>query len=618
MARIPCDVWSFHLLYHCDLVSLIRLSGVNRMLRNVLQTPEFVVRWQTRCWFLYRDCLCDRNLFYVDVSLYCDFLWEHVCDRRKERTVYHGMLTLDQTLRRYGRSLPMLMDPQRRGHDRIRFLDPTTQPDYAMGMSSVYLEDLVVPVPRMLPVPVEYASEPHIVPITRMHPELWDPNMHLAAGEQGPDESLEAFQHRNYWRNIHPIPYQVPDPMRSGEMVCHETPPSSWPTYIERDHLEAYLEYRAHEDRDPYDPNDDDDCEGYHTAQWVRHRMYETGVGNQQYPMDLCLHPDELSPLYAKAHGVDYLERLYLPLHKWNHTGSMYDHRGIVYTHGVRYNHERGDFVPWALHTLALLHSMYLRLWVETTRRFTQQCYIFARNLALELEEVMSATSMLKRIRQLEGISVTGPVPAVDWLDAIGDIHRKLFLEQGRYHTMHQLVRQRLEMIESNQRLHSLPGLNLEYLSNLVPMVDHTHLEHLVSSTTGSEGNQGLRQLVMDVYRLMDTAMFVADFALYLGPREHPSTMSFRRSSIRMYLQWCESLLLFHPGWRMDYDVKPSRANVWDGIRVPRVELTHNHRYQRYLRFLNERILYHTAEWNQGYDPNHCGKDLNRHRTGAI
>lgn len=85
-----------------------------------------------------------------------------------------------------------------------------------------------------------------------------------------------------------------------------------------------------------------------------------------------------------------------------------------------------------------------------------------------------------------------------------------------------------------------------------------------------------------------------------------------------MYLQWCESLLLFHPGWRMDYDVKPSRANVWDGIRVPRVELTHNHRYQRYLRFLNERILYHTAEWNQGYDPNHCSKDLNRHRTGAL
>lgn len=611
---ISGDMWRYHILYYCDLVSLIRLSMTNRFLRHTMNEPRFVVDWQEHCWYMYRDCKCDRNLFYLDVNQYCDFLWEDAAISNDHDT-HSGMFVIDHYLRNHGRSLVTLTNHTDPRPIRPPFFDPTNRPDHALGMCAVYLEELIIPVPRMLPVPVEYAATSvhgHVFQQYQYHPEVWGTATEsLPVSQKGENESEAAFQHRIFWRGFHPIPYIIPDPQDHTKVKVLEAAPSSWPEYIESDRLKRYIEFRNAEHRDPFDPNDDDDCEGYHVAQWVRHKLYETGVGNQQYPLDLCLHRDEITTGLPRHRGVDYIDRTFVSLNKWDLDTSLYEHRGIVYTSSVRYNNEQGDFVPWALNSVALLHSMYMRLWIETMYRFTRQCYQFARSMATDVEGTIRATDMLAKFQEIDRVLVDGPIPAIDWLDGIHNIHRKLFLQQARYHTYIQLVRQRLEINESNRILHRIHDLNMEYLSPMIPFVDTTMIKGLI-------GMQGLTQMVLDVYRLLDVTAFVMDFANYMGPREHPITLSYRRSNMRVFLRWGMSLLMYNPGWRMDFDVKPSRADHYGSIRVPRVDLSHNHRFRDYMEFLNHRILYHQPEWNRGYLPQDRKEDLNHNRTGPV
>lgn len=606
---ISCDLWRHRILYYCDLVTLIRISMTNRLLRSVVNQPQFVVNWQDKCWYMYRDCKCDRNLAYLDISRYCDFLWENVASMDDTN---NSMMMVDYIMRRYGRSMAMLLQQihQRQPIRHSVPLHPGDRPDWAMGISSVYLDDLILPLPRMLPVPVEYAATGMMGLNYHQgaYPQIWGSHLtveQLPHNQAGDNESEEAFKYRQYWRNFHPVPYYIPNGVTDQEYE----PPSSWPEVIEEDRLHAFLNSREAQGRDPYDPNDDDDCEGHHVAQWVRHKLYETGVGNQQFPMDLCLHRDEICPKQAFYRGVDYLDRMYVGLHQWNHVSQLYDHRGVVYTHHVRYNNEAGDFVPWALNTLALLHSTYLRVWLETVHRFVGQLYPFVLGIARDIQESVSVPEMLSKFRNLDHVVIEGPIPADDWLEGITDIHRKMFLQQARHQTFIQVVRHRLEMSELQSALHDLPGLSMDYLIPLIPDV-------LMTSVDGSLGHQTNPQLVVDVYRLMDIMSFVVDFAELFGPREHPTTLSFRRISRRTYLRWGLSLLMFNPLWKMDYDIKPSRANLLGPIRVPRVDITHNHRYQEYMNFLNRRVLYYKPDWTAGYLPQHGKTDLNHNRTG--
>lgn len=609
---ITQDIWRHRILYYCDLVTLIRLAMTNRFLRSVMNQPQFVVQWQDQCWYLYRDCKCDRNLFYLDTQQYCDFLWEEASNPEITRS----MMAVDYHLRDHGRSVAMLMQtPPYRGLERMPALYPQDRREYALGICSVYLDELIVPMPRMLPVPVEYAAanqqgaEQMTQYYQRLHPEIWGVGLDLPVNQAGVFESEEAFHYRCFWRDVHPIPYYLPH--HGSTTVCGSVPPSSWPEVLEPDVLQQYVVSRRAQQRDPYDPNDDDDCEGHRAMQWVRHKLYETGVGNQQYPHDLCLHKDELCPRMAQLRGVDYLERLYVSLHRWDHASSIiYDHRGVVYTHTVRYNNEKGDFVPWALNTLALQHSMYMRLWAETMQRFVSQCGNFARNVAMQVEEAIPAHRMLCRLRELAHVVVDGPIPANDWLEAMTDIHRKLFLTQARHHSLLQLMQRRLEAFEYQGMM---SGAMLRYLSDLVPNIRPEDIHAVMANQTAP-----FPQLIMDVYRTMDVMAFVVDFSLFMGPLEHKTTVGFRRTSMRIYLQWGLSLLMFNPVWKTDYDVKPSRAHILGPIRVPRVDLSHNHRFQEYMEFLNHRILYHKPEWTAGYLPHKLSSDLNRRCTGPV
>lgn len=530
----------------------------------------------------------------------------------------NSMMMVDYTMRKYGRSMAMLLQqqqndiPQQRPNSftRLPALHPGDRPDWAMGLCSVYLDELIVPLPRILPVPVEYAIHGSVGNNYHQaaYPHLWGPLAEVESlphHRKGENESNELFEYRRFWRNFHPVPYYIP--MGQDYMECQ--PPSSFPRMIEPDRLHQYLALRKAQDRDPYDPNDDDDCEGHRATQWVRNKLYETGVGNQHFPMDLCLHKDELAPQHAFLRGVDYMERLYVNLHQCNVISQVYDHRGVVYTHGIRYNNESGDFVPWALHTIALLHSTYLRLWMETVYRYVGQLFNFAIGVARDVQEMVPAHRMLAKFRDLDYVVVDGPVLADDWLENLTDIHRKMFLQQARHQTMLQVIRRKLEL---SVMITDSYTENNTYLSQLIPDIPITD-GFLATSVTRT-----CPQLVINIYRLMDVTAFLVDFAQLFGPREHPTTVGYRRTTMRTYLRWGMSLLLFNPLWKLDYDVNPSKANELAPIRVPRVDITHNHRFQEYMDFLNRRILYYKPDWTAGYLPQHGKADLNHLCTGPL
>ena len=589
---IPMDLWMHNILHYCDVLTLIRMSHVSKSLHYLMNRTEFVLQWQYHCSYLYRDCHCDRNLFYLDLQEYCDFLWEDV------EAKLTNMTNIEYYLRDCGRSLGMLIMVPRLGLERLPHMDPTCYGNFATGVCATYLDDLIVPIPPMLPIPVEYANEVY---------SNWN---YDATGRRRPlaqpaeDESELEFRHRKFWRNFHPIPYLN---------AKHESgvPPTSWPEVIEPDALEVYLNLCKHQERDPHDPNDDDDCQGHHTSRWIRQKMYETGVGNQQFPLDLCLHADELSPGIAQFNGVDYIERLFVGLHKWTYNSMLYETHGIIYTHGVRYNNEANDLVTWGLHTLALCHSMYLRLWIETMHRFTTQCVQFTFNLARDIQERLPGSVLLRRLQDLDTITVQGGNDEGDWFDNITDIHRKLFLQQARYQTYIGMVRNYLRVFDvQNVQVFMVEDHHQRYLEMLVPAI-HTQPH-------ANNAHRSIVQMVMDIYQAMDVANFMVDFAMYLGPPESPTSRSYRRTTLKVYLRWGTSLLMFNPAWKLDYDIKPSKANQYGPIRVPNVELVHNHRYQKYLAFLNNRILYHRDEWTGGYLPQDRKSDLNRYCTGPV
>lgn len=571
------ELWRYYILPYCDLISLMQLNWTCAHLRELLNKPEFVVEWQSQCWYLYRECPCERNLFYLQGVEFCDFAFD-------SSRVYRGYYEVSAELRRHGRSVGMHQMDSQMNWQHIPRLEPTMDPNrFHPGLFQCWIENLIIPVPRMVKVGVEYTY------------------VRSASSSQRYDnETTEEFQRRQFWRNFHSVEDNVATPARikkadwipfnpfDGELVNEDM-------FQYQDKVDNYIRRCQKEERDPLDPLDDHDDEGHEAAQWARKIMYGSPLGNQKYPMELCIREIDLMPNEAQRNGVDYIERLFLPLHKYHPSSTLMEHHGVVYFAGVRYENERGDFVNWAMATLSLQTAFYTHMWMDCCQHFLFTLATYLRHIATEIQDDLPPRALRRRWLELAHMSHCGdcqrnmdPEPHQRNRDreAIDQI-----VNNARYQVFNRLVMGRVTRVVEAQMERDVldfdSGEGRRYMEQLIPV----NIQHNPQRTEDT--------MVLEIDQALEVLSYMTSFALYVGARTDATTETTRIRTMQIYLCSGFSLLAFAPRWKKDYyDIfkNPMNPSLKMPMRVPEIPITKNHRYQRYLRFLNGRILYYQQD----------------------
>lgn len=605
------EMWRYYILPYCDLLSLIQLNWTSQQLRGILNKPEFVNEWQTQCWYLYRECMCERNLFYLQVVDFCDFAFDY-------NQMFRNYHEASAELRRLGRSVAMhQMDKQMNWQNTPRLVSQNNPRQFHSGIFQCWIENLIVPMPRMLPVGVEHSYL-----------------MSASGNNRKDNESEEEFHNRLFWRNFHNVDDdKIPSQQKSADWCPFDNGNYNGENiYRYEDKVDNYIYRCKAEGRDPYDPLDDMDDEGHVAAQWARKRMYGSPLGTQKYPMELCLRQCELMPNEAQRNGVDYIERMFMPLHKYHPACTLMDHHGIVYFSGIRYENERGDFVNWAVHSLALRNAFYMHMWMDCCQHLLHTLATYLRNLAQQIQDDMPPRVLRRRwlhLRHMQNCADCReftkhhriPFHNSDTYSQERDLEAlDQVLTNGRYALYNKLIMTTVSDITPEPNNSSLFDTLLEpndmqnYMEKLIPK----HIEHNPIRTED--------HMVMDLDQALELLSYMTAFAVYVGPRTGPSTEVTRLRTLQIYLASGFSLLAFAPTWKKDHYLllKPTKLyldkifqdrtssssstssseltgtplpyNPKVPMNIPNMLLTNNHRFQRYLNFLNQRTLYYQAD----------------------
>lgn len=590
---VGMDVWRYHILLYCDLVSLLRVNWLNRRLRCLLNSAEFVVEYQSSCWYLQpRYCCCARNIFYLDLSRFLDFSFDYggVPDSEAYPTV-NSVQDVALLLRRCGRTPDMLEQSHRRTGNppiqeplRTTHVSPQHSPAFVDGFMTMWVDSCIVPMPRCMDHPVDQRRVPSVA---------------RTANERQATETLAEYEHRTFWRGFHEVTddmvYEVElgrDPQALRYSHGNESVPPHDHGYgpPEEDLLEEWMEHCRCTGADPYDPMfDDEECRGFRCIRWVRSKMHDSAVGGTSYPLELCLHRDDLTRTAGRL-GVDYLDRMYVHLNRYRGGGPEWntiDHRGVLYFMGVRYEHCAEDFCAWALHTQAMLHGVYAHMWLDALGHWTRMLMSHLHTLASQAEDDFRFSGFQQRWRFLHSLCFAGPsvMPHTQHYHekarrrdqaAIHLIFNSHYLEENRY--LSSLVDRGNVWTNEGDIAHR----SRHFLTGLLEQYDHPTPNHRSET-----------QRVQDAYRLVRFAEYLTDFVEYVGPRVDERTVVVRRRALQIYLASFVSLAMFCPGWKRTYHWKPSRTHEETHWHVPHVNLQHNHRFQRYLNYCNRRTLYY-------------------------
>lgn len=602
------EMWRYSILPYCDLSTLLRLVWTNMMLRRVINDPDFIVEWQTSCWFMYRECLCKRNIFYLHIPEFCSYAYDYspTLDSQWEARI---------RLRDMGRSPYMHL--MAHGLDRIplkhgtssfvrqKYCDPVKERDeFHHGVFQVWIENLIVPLPRMVGVHVE----------DTLLPPCNEP--------RGDTESEQEYEKRRYWRNFHDVNEAVELQRTTGQVL-----PSGFIPFVYRDvsipgilrmvssernanadALDQYIKQAERDGRNPYDPMDDPECEGHSVCQWARNRMYTSLLGNMGYPLELCLRKDELDPPYAQRNGVDYIERLFIPVQKIHPHATMMDHRGVVYFNPVRYTNEQGDAVNWILGTWACMNAVYIHVWFDTMYQMLEMLCRHATNLAHEIEEDTRREALMERWVRLghlnECAQCQEPNAYYHRTGEDGERDQKAlhFVRNGVYNGyFHRLA---CTIHRWRQLQNETPGL----VNN---SVQHWLVGLIPTNVTVRSIHRNESQLVRDLDTLLEVTSFITEFGECLGARASHDTIRSRRKTLNIYLASGFSLLAFSPTWCREPSWKPSLTHEWGPMGMPTSSATNNHRFVRYLDFLNRRALFYNTDSSLARHAKHedLGKD---------
>lgn len=541
-------------------------------MRQILNDPVFVVQWQEHCRYLDRQCKCSRNMFYLIPEMILDFTYDWNLDPSSQFEV-------DFHLRSIGRSVPMLVMQQQMQWQNSSYFDPPTDDtNFIPGTYQSCMENLIIPMPRMLHVPVERAS------IRGMEHRRTNAIHRLEY------ETDDAYNHRLFWRNFHQVP--APHDIKNA------------PDFVEMDipivdYVDLYMKECKEKNEDPHDPAHDPELKGHAAGQWARRVMYNSGVGIQKYPLDLCIRYDQIHTAAAQQHGVDYIERLFLQLRDYSGDGSLLQHDGSVYFAPVRYDNESGDFVNWALSTVAVMNGFYNHAWFDCCFQFMHTLTIHILGVVASVEEDLYIERMACRWKYLEHMNTcSGCLEEAQHQDeeqCKRDENAIRMMFQANYSVYNNLVKNSVQRYMEEPYNDSV--WNRNYLIGLIPPYEH-HLNLRYPQTEV--------QIVRDMQHLLDVSSYVTDFANYMAPRVNRVTELYRKRTLKIYLMNGMSLMAFSPSWQMSYDWKPSRTEVKSSLRMPRLDLMNNHRVQKYLEYLNRRVLFyhpdtvmHASTWHE-------------------
>lgn len=579
------DICQNHLFPLCDLMSLIRLAWTCRSLRTMLDQVDTVMTWQDKCWYLYRECLCDRNLYYLRAEQFCSFAYDW------NETAFHSQYEADLVLRQYGRSLTMYLSTDV-GHGaepmRVPFLNPQgDQTKFRSGVCQTWIEDLIVPMPRMLRMGVENLSNA--------------PPMNHA---RTPDETDDMYEYRCFWRQFHEVtPNQPAHKLQTDHIAM--TRIANWSPV---DRVDEYRSTCLAHGRDPHDPMDDPECEGYLAGTWARRCMYQSPVGLQHYPLEICIAREEMEPPKARTDGVDYVERVFLPiqpLSAYPCSGMLLQHHGIAYFHGVRYENEAGDFVNWALSTHTLTQGFYRMMWLEVSNHFLKLLYQTLRNLAHEIETDLPMERMAKRWRYLEHLMVCGK--CTDGSNRREDAWQRdadrdgvdFLRETPQYGVYHNVIR---HLVREDEDMRRRCTSSLMSMDEVYAMVSHQYMNALLPQQGFMENpRRNETQVMIELHYMLELFSYMLRFTMTLCPRVSCTTTNARRTTLKIYLTTGFSLLAFAPGWHgssaggaLIHHHRPSKTHERvTALTIPSVNLTNNHRYHKYLHFLTARNCYY-------------------------
>lgn len=577
---IGLDVWRYGILLYCDLMVLLRINWLNRRLRALMADPAFIVEYQSHCWYLMpRYCMCERNVFYLNLPAVLDFSYDYRGLEESSTTPpAKSLQDASLILRRFGRTPDMLCQslersggsPPTREPLRVSRLDPGRSPLFTEGFTRMWIDNTIVPVPRMCHHPVEFRRA--------VHPGSFRP-------QRLETETLSQFEHRTFWRECHHVTDEMVACVQRGEDPRTVTPPGQLEHGFhapEENLLQKWLDHCEAHGLDPYDPMvDDDDCTGFRSIRWARLKMFETAVGGSSYPLELCLHREDL---VKSAHrlGVDYLDRLFVHVGRYRGADldwNTMDHGGVLYCMGIRYENEPQDFVPWVISTQAMIHSVYAHMWLDALSQWSRMLQSHMYNLAMEIEDDMGFGSFRRRWTFLMSLCYAGPTMKPPEGSQTANQRRR---DQAAIHIVCNN-----HYLEENRFLASVVDRDDQdrdgrYMARLV--------DQFVQPTPNSRTET---QRVKDAYRSIRLAEYMTEFADTVGPRVDERTRVARRRAYEIYLTAMIPLLMFSPGWKRLYHWKPSRTHEETNWYIPRVNLQHNHRFQFYLNYCNRRTLYY-------------------------
>lgn len=592
--QIPMDVWRYMVIPYVDLVGLLRLSMVCREIRDHLHHPKTIDAYLRTAWFTKKPhCDCNRSQYRVDVGRICEFYYD--------RLGVYSARDMEVALRAVGRGVDMYDDPRR--SRPIRPVEMPRQNDrrYEQGVLSVYYDSLIVPLPRILTIPVEAQRCDGLGFRTWNRP-------------REPDEDTRAYQQRIYWRGCHNVEEPAADRPGSRDDGFVTGP------YV--DPVQLYLQRCDAEGRDPADPAVDDEAQsGYHAEHWAKYQMHRGPVGIQSYPGELCLGRTEIRGS-AFRRGLSELELLFLPAERAPTQGDGVQpqillHNGLVYFHPVRYFNETSDFVPWCLSTLTVLRSLRQYLWYDAMLYIHRRLVEFALLVATEVQNDMTTAQMMLRWEFIQRTEVRmeaqwpppdydpnsvprargdprPPTPAdglTDYTHRMVEIQKARNERAGRllrcplYTSFNQHIQRKIQEYERSPPSRQSGGSFRDgYLVSMLPtMYDHAPTPH---TEVG---------LMRALHRQIWLTDYIVEFAGSIGPRVDNMTDVRRNRTLATYVGTATSLLAFAPGFtdRPPWAPRSSLADV--GSVVPRIDLRHNHRYRLYRDFVYARQHYYDS-----------------------
>jgi len=385
------------------------------------------------------------------------------------------------------------------------------------------------------------------------------------------------------------------------------------------DYVAKYIaDCRVH-GRNPLDPNDDSDAmEGYRAEQWARRMMYESAVGLQTFPLNLCIHQDDLRGM-AHRLGPVYLERHFLSALAYEGHGGesqVLGMNGEVLLYNVRYDNQSGDFVSWCLSYMGLLNAVFYHMWHDYVRMWLRTMRVYLVGLSNEIQEdlpmchlVVPWQRVLQHLFVLQPFTADIPHPGpIDTAVSKHPLNRKetealKFILDSTY---------RSEFLETNRVVEEW----LHRPSEHSRMFREPYLRGILPDEHWNANNYPEHALVQDVENLLRKSEYLLGFSELFGPRIDPTTVFLRRRMHRLYLNSGLSILLWAPHWQRPFPDGWRHIHTDPNTEVPlrllMLNPQNNHRYVDYLRFLNKRALFHHPNPEAWFLEQAWGVDIGR------